>query len=151
MKSFKRILSAVLVCCALVAMLAGCGKKEETVTVRIEQNGVVMEITMDAVNDVIKKWTQKSTISGLDEATMAAMDETIEATKATYAAYDKVQYTMEKNADSLVETIIIDMSDSATVKELVAAGLMPVSGNADRISLKLTVQGFKDQGYTVVE
>ena len=62
MKGLKRSISAVLLCCVLVAMLAGCGKKEETVTVRMEQNGVVMEITMDATNDVITKWVQKSTI-----------------------------------------------------------------------------------------
>ena len=144
MKGLKRSISAVLLCCVLVAMLAGCGKKEETVTVRMEQNGVVMEITMDATNDVI-------TISGLDEETMAGLEATIKATEDTYAAYEKVDYKMEKTGDSLIETITIDMSDSATVKALADAGLMPVSGNSDRISLKLTVQGFKDQGYTVVE
>ena len=151
MKGLKRSISAVLLCCVLVAMLAGCGKKEETVTVRMEQNGVVMEITMDATNDVITKWMQKSTISGLDEETMAGLEATIKATEDTYAAYEKVDYKMEKTGDSLIETITIDMSDSATVKALADAGLMPVSGNSDRISLKLTVQGFKDQGYTVVE
>ena len=151
MKGLKRSISAVLLCCVLVAMLAGCGKKEETVTVRMEQDGGVMEITMDATNDIITKWVQKSTISGVDDAAMEILEPTIKATEDTYAPFEKVEYKTERNGDTLVETITIDMSDSATVKALVDAGLMPVDGNSDRISLKLTVQSFKDQGFTVVE
>ncbi|MDE6166942.1 MAG: DUF1307 domain-containing protein [Acetatifactor sp.] len=151
MKGLKRSISAVLLCCVLVAMLAGCGKKEETVTVRMEQDGGVMEITMDATNDIITKWVQKSTISGVDDAAMEILEPTIKATEDVYAPFEKVEYKTERNGDTLVETITIDMSDSATVKALVEAKLMPVDGNSDRISLKLTVQSFKDQGFTVVE
>ena len=150
-KNAKRLIS-VLIMCAMMVMLAACGgDKQESATCTTVQDGVSIEVKIDATNDIITKWTQTSTISteGYDEETLAYFDDVIEATKEIYAAYDKVDYNMTKTSDSLVETITIDMTDSATIKNLASAGLLPVEGSTDKLSLKLTVESLKSSGWTV--
>lgn len=150
-KSVKRLIS-VLIMCAMMVMFGACGAdKQESATCKIDQDGVSIEIKIDATNDIISKWTQTSSISteGVDEATLASLDAVIEATKEIYAAYDKVDYNMQKTDNALVETITIDMTDSATIKSLAEAGLLPVEGNAEKLSLKLTLESLKSSGWTV--
>ena len=150
-KNVKRLIS-VLIMCAMMVMLGACGAdKQESVTCKTVQDGVNIEIKIDATNDIITKWTQTSIIStdGYDEATLAYLDQVIDATKEIYAAYDKVDYDMQKKDNSLVEVITIDMTDSATIKNLVDAGLLPVEGDASKLSLKLTVESLKSSGWTV--
>lgn len=152
-KNVKRLIS-VLLMCAMMVMVGACGAdKQESATCTIEQNGVNIEIKIDATNDIITKWTQTSTISteGVDEATLASLDQVIEATKTVYAEYDKVDYQMNKTDKALVEVITIDMTDSATTKSLAEAGLLPVEGDASKLSLKLTLESLKSNGWTVVQ
>lgn len=149
-KGIKRVIS-VLVMCALVAMLSACGGKEESATCRLDQNGTSIEIKIDAKGDTITKWTQTSTMSteGLGEEMVAALEGVIEEMKTTYSQYSNVKYTGTVSGDSVTEVVEIDMTDKDGVQQLVDAGLLPVEGNASRLSMKQTVENLKASGYTV--
>ena len=149
-KNVKRLI-CVLMLGVMMVMLGACGAGMQTATCKIEQNGVVIELTMEANNDIITKWIQTSTISlgELDEAAKAVLDAVVEQSKTNYAPYDKVSYKVTTTNDMMVEVITIDMTDSDTIKGLVDAGLLPVTGNASKLSLKKTVKNLKSQGYTV--
>lgn len=149
-KGIKRVIS-VLVLCALVAMLTACGGKEETTTCRLEQEDVIMEIKIDAKGDIITKWTQTSTITNLDEDVKAVLESVVDELKAGYDGYSNVEYTTKFENDSFIEVVAIDMTDKDGVKKLVDEGLLPVEGNASRLSMKQTVENLKSQGYVVVE
>lgn len=125
--------------------------EQESAVCTIVQDGISLEVKIDAVDDLITKWTQTSSIptDGLDEEALASFDEAIEQAKAIYAEYDKVDYQMEQTDDALVETIIIDMTDSATIESLADAGLLPVDGDASALSFKLTVDALRSSGWTV--
>lgn len=151
MKKIVKRLTCVLLMGAMMVMFTACGVGKQTATCTAEQNGVAMEIVIEAYNDIIQKWTQTSTISleGVDDDTMAYLNALIETSKAMYAPFEKVSYTTTTTDTEMVEVVVIDMSDSDTIKSLVEEGLLPVEGNASKLSLKLTVEGFEKQGYTV--
>lgn len=149
-KSIKRVVS-VLVMCALVAMLSACGGKEESKTCTLTQDGSTVEIKIDAKGDIITKWTQTSTLSteGLGEEVVATLEAAIDQMKTTYGEYSNVEYSGSLSGNSFVEVIAIDMTDKDGVQKLVDAGLLPVEGNASKLSMKQTVENLEKSGYVV--
>lgn len=127
----------------------------ETVVCKREQNGVSTEIRIDADDDIITRWSQTvmMSTSEMSAVELAILDAAIEDVKDTYAAYDKVTYEARKIGSDFIEVFTIDMSDTATVQELIEAGLLPVKGNSgsnsSKLSLELTVEGLKSQGWSV--
>lgn len=151
MKKYVKRLICIIMMAVMMVMLGACGEGQQTKTCTVVQNGVEMEIIIEANNDIINKWTQTSTVSieGLDDATIAVLESLLEEMINTYAKYDKVSYEVKKTDSELTEVLTIDMSDSETVKSLVEEDLLPVEGNASRLSLKATVKGLEEQGWTV--
>lgn len=150
-KGMKRVAS-ILMMCALMAVLGACGAgKEETATCKIEQEGVAVEVKIDAVNDIISKWTQTSIIpiGDMSEDDKALIDAVIDQMTETYSAYSAVNYDAQLKDGSFVEVITIDMTNKDDVQGLVDENLLPVQGNASRLSLKQTVNNLKASGWTV--
>jgi len=147
----KKLLCAILAA-VMVLSLAACGGEEMTTTVlTMEQDGITIDYTLEAEGDVVKKIIQKSTLDGslFDEATMDLMLQSAESYREAYEAYAGVTYELEEVGANLVETITIDTTDMDMLKELSAAGLVPMdTENADVVSLEKTVANLKELGMT---
>ena len=147
----KKFLCAILAA-VMVLSLAACGGEEMTTTVlTMEQDGITIDYTLEAEGDVVKKIIQKSTLDGsvFDEATMDLMLQSAEGYKEAYEAYAGVTYELKEDGTNLVETITIDTTDMEMLKELSAAGLVPMdTENADVVSLEKTIANLKELGMT---
>lgn len=152
MKRMKRMLSFVLTGLMLLAM-AACGAKEQSKVLVYEQSGVVMEYKMDAKGDVIHTITQTSVIdcSQYTEDQILQMEEMIEEVSPVYEEIEGVTYEVTRDGDELKEIITIDASNADALEELSDAGMLPLEGSGQKISLEKTVESLESQGWTVQE
>ncbi|HIU74995.1 MAG TPA: DUF1307 domain-containing protein [Candidatus Pelethocola excrementipullorum] len=151
MKRFaKSLVVGMLLVCTTLAMV-GCGAKKQTATCTIEQDGMKIEMVLDAEGDKIMKLTQTSTVSleGVAEEQVAALDENIAQIKEQYEAIDGVKYNFEKSDKELKEIVEIDTSNKDTLKAAIESELLPVEGNQSSLSLKATKESMADLGWTV--
>lgn len=152
MKSTKKIVSLVLVG-LMVFLMTACGAKEKSAVLTYEQTGVLMEYRIDAKGDVVQKITQTSTLdcSAFSEDQVAAIEASLVEYADTYEKMDGVEYSSSKSGDAIVETIIIDATNGDTLGELADAGLLPIEGDASKISLSKTIDNLEEQGWTLKE
>lgn len=153
MKKMKRIMSSVLAVCVIFSLTAcGIGQKEkkDAAVCTIEQNGVAMEMTFDVKGDTITKIKQSSTIGteGYTEEQIALVKEAIAQAEATYKEIEGAEYSIEETDTEITEKISFSV-EGDTLKEVVDKGLLPVQGEAERLSLKKTMEALEDAGWTV--
>lgn len=148
----KKILSLILAG-MMILSLAACNSSEpQTVTLNIEESGILSEYTLEANGDVVHTIRQTTTMdcTGFTEEQFAIIDEAIQEYKALYAEIEGVVYDVAVNETAMVETVSIDVSNEETVAALSEAGLMPVEGEG-AISLEKTVESMVELGWTVKE
>lgn len=145
-KGLKVITAALL----LVFIVCGCSAKEQTKTMKLEQNNITIEMVFEAKGDIIHtiKQTTEMPLEGLDEATIDQLKQNIESMETTYAQYEGVDYVSEVGDESFKETITIDTSSEETIKELSEKQLLPIDGESSKLSLKKTVESLSDAGWT---
>ncbi len=153
MKRMKRIMSVVLAVCVMFALTAcGVGQKEkkDAAVCTIEQNGVTVKMSFDVKGDIITKIKQSSTVSteGYTEEQVAALKEAIEQAEATYKEIEGAEYSIEETDTEITEKISFSV-EGDTLKEVVDKGLLPVQGEAEKLSLKKTMEALEDAGWTV--
>lgn len=156
MRGLSKKAALLLTLCLMFTVFAGCGKKEQSATCTIERNGVAIEMVLDAEGDKVTKMTQTtiSPLEGLDEDTAAELEEMeleemLKQCEENYAAYDSVTYEYELSDTEMKETVAIDLEDKDELKELSDAGLLPIEGDADTISLKKNKEALEEAGWTV--
>ena len=149
----KKMISVILAVC-LMFVFAGCGSKEEekidAAICTIEQNGVVAQMAFDAKGDLITRIKQSSTINmeGYTEEQTAAVKEAVAQAETTYKDIKGVEYSVEESGTQLVENISFS-ADEDTLKEVIEKGLLPVQGDAKRLSLKKTIEALEGSGWIV--
>nr|WP_308000280.1 DUF1307 domain-containing protein [uncultured Merdimonas sp.] len=148
----KKLL-CVLLSCLMISALTACGGEEEVKDAAvgtIEQNGVTVTMRFDAAGDKITKITQESVvpIDGYTEEQIQAFRDAIEDATAAYEDIENVDYSWEETDTELTETIVIP-TDKETLKAVIDAGLLPVSGdNVTELSLEQTKEGLENSGWT---
>ncbi|MDD5937359.1 MAG: DUF1307 domain-containing protein [Clostridiales bacterium] len=148
----KKLISLVLILSMALSLVA-CGKKVTDTTYKIESNGVVMNITLHAEGDVIKKMTQVSTLplESYNEDQFALIEAALEESEKMYSEFDCVTYTTDKKDGVLTETIIMDISKEDNLRKLIENKLLPVTNkDAKYLSLKATEKSYDSLGYTKV-
>lgn len=152
MKRMKRMLCLILAALMLVSMV-GCGAKKQSTTLVFEQPGVTMEYKLDAKGDVVETITQSSIIdcSMYGEDEIQAIEDMISQVEPIYEEIDGVTYEVERGDSTIIEIITIDASKADTLKKLSESGMLPIDGEASKISLKLTVESLESQGWVVKE
>ena len=151
----KKIVSVVMVLCMTLA-LAACGGKEQTVTYRIEQteSGVTVVDTwvLEAKGDTIQKITETNDIdmSTVDESMQEQVVAMYDAMVELYTGIEGVECTGSAGTDTYTLTIVIDATGDA-IETLVSKNLIAIEGNGSKLSLKATVSGLEEGGYTKVE
>lgn len=154
MKRMKRMFCMLLATLMILSMI-GCGGTEQSKTLRYEdeESGITMEYKMDAKGDIVHTITQTSLLdcSAYSEEEIAEIEELLAQTIASYEEYEGVTYDSSMTDATLTEIITIDASDSDTLTALSDAGLLPIDGNASKISLKKTVEALESQGWVVQE
>ncbi|MBO5460862.1 MAG: DUF1307 domain-containing protein, partial [Ruminococcus sp.] len=131
-----------------------CGNSEPTtVTLTMEQNGATIDYKLDAKGDVVQTITQTSTVdcSAYTEEQLAVIEESAGQYAASYEGIEGVTYSIETVDTNLVETIVIDATNSDSLQELSDLGLLPIEGSSSSISLEKTVENLEALGMTVVE
>ena len=149
----KKTISAILVITLLLA-LVGCGSAEpQSVTLLYEENGVIIEYTLDALGDKCQKLTQTTTMdcAGWPEEQIQIIEDAVAEYSSIYEQYEGVTYTTKIDGTTFSEILVLDISDAELVNSLSDAGLLPVDGDAKYISLKQTVENLTAQGWTVKE
>lgn len=104
----------------------------------------------DAAGDEITKITQESSIpiEGYSQEQIQVFRDAIEDATAAYENIENVDYSWDETDSELKETIVIP-TDEETLKAVIDAGLLPVSGdNVTKLSLEQTKEGLQDAGWT---
>ncbi len=145
-RGLKLITAALL----LVFILCGCSAKEQTKTMRLEQDNISVEMVFEAKGDIIHTIIQTTEMSleGVDEETVKQLKQNVESMKTTYAQYEGVTYTSEVGKENFKETITIDTSSEETIKELSENELLPIDGETSKLSLKKTMESLTESGWT---
>lgn len=149
-----RKVAKALAVLGMALLLMGCsGGKEQSVTLTTEESGMLQEMVLDAKGDLVTKITQTSTveIGELEEAQIEYVKEEIQKAKENFEAYEGADYEYDLSDTTLKETITVDMTDTDTVDKLADDGLLPIEGNASKISLEKTKEGLISGGWTVKE
>lgn len=153
----KKFLCIVLACIAILSMAAcgGSGNEPvaETKVMNISVDGIVIEYKMEAEDDIIHTLTQTSTLdkAAFTVADVAAFEASFADYEAIYSEIEGVTYKTESTDTALIETIIMDVSNSDTIKTLADSGLLPVEGGTRALSLSGTVEGLQEQGWVLAE
>ncbi len=142
----------LMVVCIGVLMIAGCGGKEQTVKLAIEQNGAKVESELEAKGDIVTKMTQTTVLNLADysEEQIAAMEQTAMSYEETLNV-EGAEYTYEITDTELKEVMSFDFTNKDMIKSLAGTGMLPVDGEGDVVSLKLTVENLESSGMEVVE
>lgn len=147
----KKILYAILAAVMLLS-LAGCGAKEQSVTLTVEDSGIIGVYVLEATGDKVHtiKQTTSMDCTGMTEDQFAIINESIEQYKAIYAQINGVEYDVQIADNTMKETINIDVSNKETIATLVDQGLLPIDNpDAASISLKQTVDNLTEQGWVI--
>lgn len=148
----KRVVSMIAVCVMALGLMACGGKEVKNAAVcKIEQNGVKIEMALDAKGDKITKINQTSKISieGVSEEDVKTLQDTIDQA-AVYKDIDGVSYEIEQKDTEITEKISMNVEDKDTLKAVIDAGLLPVTGdNITKLSLKATKESLESSGWTI--
>lgn len=134
-------------------------KKESTaqkdtlnsITCTTEQNGAKVKMVLEAEGDLAVKMTQTTVVplEGMDETTLTMMQDALKEYEQIYAAYDNVKYSYKQSETELREVVEIDLQDADGIKALSEAGLLPLEGDANKISLEKSRETLEASGWTV--
>ena len=155
MKKMKRVVAGLLAL-GMAFALTACGGKEQTVTYRMEteQSGLKMEdtMTLTAKGDLVQKMSEviKVDTSSFEDEQREQINTAYDQLVEQYKAVDGVECTGAKTDTSYTITIDIDATGNA-VENLSKQGLLQVSGNAGKISLKATCSSLETVGYKKAE
>lgn len=150
MKHVLKVLCLLLV--SMISMIyAGCTSTGQSQTCTYETDGVVINYTLIAKDDVLQKITQVSTItfSAFSGDDRTNMESELPQAEAAYAQIKGVEYSYDITDETLTETIVIDAANEDTVRQLSQAGLLPIEGGGTKLSLKKTIKNMEKQGFTV--
>ncbi|GGP12232.1 DUF1307 domain-containing protein [Oceanobacillus neutriphilus] len=136
--------------------LAACGS-EETVTLKGEQMGMNMEVTLDAKDDEITHQTVKmempySTVGVESKEEAEKMDEEIRAQFEPFEDVEGIEFEIKYGEDELTQTISVDLT-TVDMEELnsIPGASLPAMEDDEYISLEETVKELEDAGLEVVE
>lgn len=150
----KKLLCTILSGLILFS-LAACGTEpeEKSVVLTLEEDGTTIDYQLDALDDTVQKITQTSSVdcSAFTEEELSSVLDSADEYTAVYEDLECITYSVEIVDTKLVETIIIDTTNSDSLQELSDAGLLPIEGSADTISLEKTVENLKELGMTEKE
>ena len=139
----------------MLLSLTACGSKPEpqTVVLTLNQNGTNIDYQLDALDDTVQMITQTSTVdcSAYSEEDLALILASAEEYAASYEEIEGVTYSVKTVDTDLVETIVIDTTNSDSLKQLSDSGLLPIEGSADTISLEKTIANLEELGMTIKE
>ena len=146
-KIFTFLLAAVM-----ILSLAACGAKEQSVTLTVEDSGIISVFVLEATGDTVHtiKQTTSMECTGFTEDQFAIINESVEQYKEIYAQIEGVEYDVEITDEKMNENITIDVSNKETLSILADQGLLPLDNvDAETISLKKTVENMTEQGWVV--
>ena len=149
MKRFISFMLALVLMCSLTA----CNQKNmKTVTLHIEDSGVLGQYVLEAEDNVVNKITQITTMdcTGFVEEQFAIIEEAVATYTEIYEAIEGVTYKVEISETSMVETLVIDATNENTLATLAEQGLMPLD-EGEHIALDQTVESMCAEGWTVAE
>ncbi|MBE5955803.1 MAG: DUF1307 domain-containing protein [Lachnospiraceae bacterium] len=148
----KKILSFILAAILLLSLTACNQAETKTVTLHIEDSGILGQYVLEAEDNVVHTITQTTTMdcTGFVEDQFAIIEESIAEYKAIYEAIEGVTYNVEVTDTSMVETLIIDATNKETLNALSSQGLMPME-EGDFIALDKTVESMCAEGWVVAE
>ena len=136
---------------ALSLTLFACGSKGTVTKFQQEQDGNTLTMSITAKDDIITRIDQETVVNiedlGDDELTQ--LDDSVAEAKKNLTSIKGVTYSSTKSATTFTEKIGMP-TDKATLKKLIADGLLPVEGeNVSQLSFKQTKKLLEDSGWTV--
>lgn len=149
MKKIMTFLMAVII----LLSFAACKKSDpQTVTLNIEDSGVLGTYTLEADGDMVHTIKQTTTMdcTGFVEEQFTIIKEAASEYETIYNTIKGVTYEVEITETSMVEKLTIDATNKEALKELSDQGLMPVE-SGDYISLEKTVNSMEAEGWVVAK
>ena len=148
----KKIITVILAGLLLFSMTA-CNKSDpQTVTLTIEDSGILGEYTIQADGDKINTVTLITTMdcTGYSEEQLALIEESMNEYRAVYEDIDGVVYDVGITDSVMIESLTLDTTKEDAVKELSDLGLLPFD-TEDDLSLEKTVEYLEEQGWSTAE
>ncbi len=126
---------------------------ENTVTLQLEQNGVLSKIIYYAEGDKVIEQTTESTIpyASLGVTNKAEAEAALEEGVASYQGVEGVNHSIEYQDDQILEDVTVNYeeADPAQLAELTGAVF---EGNVENgISLQRSIEMIQGQGFEIVE
>lgn len=134
----------------LIVSLAACGGQEQTLTASIEQAGTTTRMEFKAKKDVVSDISQvtKLDTAALDEQTLLIVENSVSGLEELIAPIVGADYSIKYEGDILVESFIFDLT-TADLDELSNNGLLNLDRESDYISISLTEENLKSNGWTI--
>lgn len=150
----KKLFSLVLIGLMSLVCVACETKYETAICTRTPEDaaGISYEITLEAENGIIQTFTQvaNAELIYFQENDLKSIEEMIDSIEETYKNYSGVQYSAEIKDNKLYyETLVIDLTNAATIDGLKQNGLLPIEAKANKTSLKKTVKQLESVGWDI--
>lgn len=141
----------ILICSLLVLMLAlvACGSGEESITGRLSQESINIDMTLTAKDDVVTRLVQDSEmdLSAYTDEQKEQVRKLVEDAKVQFDGVEGVTYTSSEENDKLVENIDINITED-NFEALKEKGIIPLDNpEADYISLESTKENLQQAGW----
>ncbi len=138
---------------SLLFSFTGCNQaKTETVTLHIEESGILGQYVLEAEDNTVQTITQITTMdcTGFVDGQLEIIEKAAEEYKLIYDAIDGVTYNVEIKDNSMIETLTIDATNKTTLEALFEQNLLPLE-KGDYIALDKTVEALCANGWVVAE
>jgi len=148
----KKILSIMITAILLCSFTACNQAKTKTVTLHIEDSGILGQYVLEAEDNVVKTITQITTMecTGFVEEQFKILEDAAAEYKTVYEAMEGVTYDVEITEKAMVETLTIDAANKTALDALFEQGLLPLE-KGDYIALDQTVEALCADGWVVAE
>ncbi|MFV0362873.1 MAG: DUF1307 domain-containing protein [Suipraeoptans sp.] len=151
----KRKRAIGIVAIMIIMLLSGCGKEKgdnkESAICTLEQEGVSFTVEYEAEDDAINKITRESIVS-LENFTEEQIEAMLSSEDAASAVYDEIEgstYKLERDEDSLIETVVMEINEDS-ISQLIGRGALEVSSeDTTKLSLNETLEGLEESGWTI--
>lgn len=148
-------LGALAVAAALTLTACGGGGAQTETTLSMEQGGVKTTMTYFAEGDTVVKQTTENTLNyesaGFGDRETA--EEQVGQLSEQFEGIAGLNHSVEYKKNELVETLTVDYTkaDIAEVSQLTGSTFDGDAKNAEKVSLKQSVDALKELGFTEVK
>ncbi|MHA6253117.1 YehR family lipoprotein [Oceanobacillus sp. CAU 1775] len=138
---------------SFILVACGSGGEETTTVMRAEQNGVIIEITLEAEGDEVVKQTADNIITyeALGVSNAEEAEAQLGEIVAGFNEVEGVTHSIDYQEGQAIETLAVNYEEADLEEVAQLEGSTFEDTDADYISLEKTIEMLQGQGFGIVE